>query len=162
MNYKKLNIIIKRNRYFIFLINEILIKIQDCKYFIRLDIIVIFNKLRMHSDNEDFIIFVISFKAYKYRVFSFKLTNDSAIYQQYINDILFKYLNNFYQTYLNDILIYSKIKKNHVKHIRLILQKLREVNLQMNILKCEFHVQKTKFLSLLMSIDELRMNLIKI
>ena len=32
----------------------------------------------------------------------------------------------------------------------------------MNILKCEFHVQKTKFLNLLMFIDELRMDPIKI
>ena len=58
VNYKKLNVIIKRNRYFILLINEILIKIQDCKYFTRLNIIITFNKLRMHSNNKNFIIFV--------------------------------------------------------------------------------------------------------
>ena len=80
MNYKKLNIIIKRNRYFIFLINEVLIKIQDCKYFIKLNIIVIFNKLRMHLNNEDFITFIIFLKAYKYRMVSFELTNNSIIY----------------------------------------------------------------------------------
>ena len=34
VDYKKLNVIIKRNRYFISLINEILIRIQNCKYFI--------------------------------------------------------------------------------------------------------------------------------
>ena len=34
VDYKKLNAIIKKNRYFISLINEILIKIQDCKYLI--------------------------------------------------------------------------------------------------------------------------------
>ena len=34
VDYKKLNAIIKRNRYFISLINEILIRIQDCKYLI--------------------------------------------------------------------------------------------------------------------------------
>ena len=50
----------------------------------------------MHLNNEDFIIFVISLKAYKYRMFLFELINDSVIYQQYINDILFEYLNDFY------------------------------------------------------------------
>ena len=50
----------------------------------------------MHSNNENFIIFVISFEIYKYRVLSFELTNESAIYQQYMNDILFEYLNDFY------------------------------------------------------------------
>ena len=80
VDYKKLNVIIKRNRYFILLINEVLVRIQDYKYLIRLNIIAVFNKLRMHSNNEDFIIFVISFKAYKYRVFSFELINGSVIY----------------------------------------------------------------------------------
>ena len=37
-----------------------------------------------------------------------------------MNDIFFEYLNDFCQAYLNDIFIYNKIKKNHVKHIRLI------------------------------------------
>ena len=81
VDYKKLNVIIKRNRYFIFLINEVLVKIQDCKYFTRLNIIAAFNKLRMYSNNKDFTTFIIFLKAYKYRVFSFELTNDSIIYQ---------------------------------------------------------------------------------
>ena len=80
VNYKKLNVIIKRNRYFISLINEVLTKIQDCKYFTRLNIIIAFNKLRMHSNNKNFITFVTSLKAYKYRILLFELINDSIIY----------------------------------------------------------------------------------
>ena len=129
VDYRKLNAIIKRNRYFISLINEILIRIQDCKYLIRLNIIIVFNKLRMHSNNENFIIFVISLEAYKYRMLSFELINKPITYQQYMNNILFEYLNDFYQAYLNNILIYNKRRKNHIKHIRLIFQKLREVGL---------------------------------
>ena len=121
INYRKLNVIIKRNRYFISLIDEILIKIQDCKYLTRLNIIITFNKLRMHSNNKDFITFVIFFKIYKYRMLLFELINGSVIYQQYINNIFFEYLNDFYQIYLNNILIYNKIRKDHIKHIRLIL-----------------------------------------
>ena len=80
IDYKKLNVIIKRNRYFVSLINEILAKIQGCKYLTRLNIIIVFNKLRIYSNNENFITFVIFFKIYKYRMLSFKLTNDSVIY----------------------------------------------------------------------------------
>ena len=96
VNYKKLNVIIKRNRYFISLIDEVLIRIQDCKYLTRLNIITAFNKLRMHLNNKIFITFVTFLETYKYRILLFELTNDSVTYQQYINDILFKYLNNFY------------------------------------------------------------------
>ena len=74
----------------------------------------------------------------------------------------FEYLNDFYQIYLNDILIYNRIKKDYIKYVRLVFQKLREIGLQMNIFKCEFHIQKTKFLDLLIFIDELRMNSAKI
>ena len=80
MNYKKLNAIIKRNRYFISLIDEILIKIQNCKYLTRLNIIIVFNKLLIHLNNENFITFVTFFKTYRYRILLFELINDSIIY----------------------------------------------------------------------------------
>ena len=45
VDYRKLNAIIKRNRYFISLINEVLARIQNYKYLTRLNIIIVFNKL---------------------------------------------------------------------------------------------------------------------
>ena len=80
INYQKLNIIIKRNRYSISLIDKVLIKIQRYKFLTRLDIIAIFNKLRIHLESEDFIIFVIFLEVYKYKVLLFDLINDLAIY----------------------------------------------------------------------------------
>ena len=80
VDYKKLNVIIKRNHYSILLINEVLIKIQDYKYLTRLNIIIVFNKFRIYSNNENFITFIIFFKTYKYRILSFELINDSIIY----------------------------------------------------------------------------------
>lgn len=162
VDYRKLNQITKRNRYPIPLIDEVLAQIQGCKYLTRLDIIAAFNKLRMHPDSEDFTTFITSLGAYKYRVLPFGLTNGPANYQQYMNDILFDYLNDFCQAYLDDILIYSKTKKEHIRHVRLVLQRLREAGLQVDILKCEFHVQETKFLGLLVSTDGLRMDPAKI
>ncbi len=79
-----------------------------------------------------------------------------------MNDVLFKYFHQFCQIYLNDIIIYSKILKKHKQHVQLILNKLRETDLQININKCKFHVQKTIFLELLMSIEKLKMNSRKI
>jgi len=57
-----------------------------------------------------------------------------------MNDVLFEYLNDFCQVYLNDVLIYSKTLKKYICHVRLILQKLINASLQINIKKCEFHV----------------------
>jgi len=113
VDYRKLNALIKRNRYSLSLIDETFARIQESKYLTRLKIIVAFNKLRMHSDNEDLTIFIIFFDLYKYHVMLFKLINESAFYQHYMNDMLFKYLHQFCQIYLNDIIIYSKILKKH-------------------------------------------------
>ena len=76
VDYRKFNVIIKRNDYFISLIDEILIKLIECKYITKLNIIAIFNKLRIHSKNENLITFICSLKVCKYYVFSFDLTND--------------------------------------------------------------------------------------
>jgi len=78
-----------------------------------LNIIIVFNKLHMHSSSEDLTIFITSFDFYKYHVMSFKLINDSTFYQHYMNDMLFDYLHQFCQIYLDDIIIYSKTLKKH-------------------------------------------------
>jgi len=62
INYRKLNALIKRNRYSLSLIDETFTRIQESKYLTRLNIIVAFNKLRMHLDNKDFTIFIILFE----------------------------------------------------------------------------------------------------
>ncbi len=116
----------------------------------------------MHSDNEDLTIFITFFNSYKYHVMLFELINESTFYQHYMNDVLFEYLHQFCQIYLDNIIIYSKILKKHKRHVRLILNRLWEANLQMNINKCEFHVQEIIFLKLLIFIEELKMNSRKI
>ncbi len=88
----------------------------------------------------------------------FKLINESAFFQHYINNVLFECLHKFFQTYLNDILIYSKTLKEHKTHVKEVLDKLREVDLQIDINKCEFKIQKISFLELLIFINDLRMN----
>ncbi len=82
----------------------------------------------------------------------------STWHDQFMNNMLFKYLYQFCQIYLDDIIIYSKILKKHKQHVQLILSRLQEADLQININKCKFHVQKIIFLKLLMSIEKLKMN----
>jgi len=88
VNYRKLNAIIKRNCYFLSLINEVINKIVDCKHLTWLNIISTFNKLWMHSDSKNYTIFIIALEAYKSKVLFFKLINNSVSFQQYMNDVL--------------------------------------------------------------------------
>ncbi len=113
----------------------------------------------MSSESENLITFVTFFNVYKYKVMLFELINELASFQHYINNVLFDCLHKFCQTYLNDILIYSKEHRTHVKEV---LNKLREVDLQINIDKCKFKIQKISFLELLIFINDLRMNFRKV
>ncbi len=89
---------------------------------------------------------------------SFELTNESFIFQNFMNDTFMNYLNEFVVAYLNDIIVYSNSKKEHIQHVRKILQRLREANIQADVDKCEFHIIETKFLDMIMNRDDIKMN----
>jgi hypothetical protein len=112
----------------------------------------------MSFKSENLTTFITFFNVYKYRVMLFELTNDLTFFQYYINDILFECFHKFCQTYLNDILIYNKILRKHKTHVKEVLDKLREVDLQIDIDKCEFKIQEISFLELLIFINDLQMN----
>jgi hypothetical protein len=50
------------------------------------------------------------------------------------------YLHDFTIAYLDDILIFSNDMEEHVRYIKMVLQKLRIAKLQVKLKKCEFHV----------------------
>ena len=80
VDYRKLNVIIKKNWYSISFIEETLVRVISYKYLIKLNIIAAFNKLHMHSDKKNLIIFVTFIKVYKYHILSFDFTNELASY----------------------------------------------------------------------------------
>ena len=118
VDYRRLNVIIKKDRYPLPLIDETLARIAGCKYITKFDIIAAFNKLRMHPESEELTTFITFMEAYKYRVMPFGLTNGPASYQHYINNTFLPFLNDFAQAYINDIIIYSKTRKEYVAHVR--------------------------------------------
>jgi hypothetical protein len=70
----------------------------------------------------------------------FGLINAPALYQNLINNIFRKYLDDFIIAYLNDILIYSKTKEKHIKHVIAVLKILKKADVKINNAKSIFHV----------------------
>ena len=52
---------------------------------------------------------------------SFGLVNAPPTFSQMMNFIFNPYTNDFILVYLDDILVFSKNKKDHAKHLRLVL-----------------------------------------
>ncbi len=130
---------------------------------IKIDIRHAFNRIRMHSKkDEDLTIFRMKYDIYKYLIMLFELINNSSTFQNFMNDTFMNYLNDFVMTYLNDIIVYSNTKKDHIQHVRKILQRLRETDIQIDVDKCESHITETKFLEMIIKRDEIKMNFKKI
>ncbi len=162
VNYWDLNAIIIKNQYSLSLISKTLNHLNQVKIFIKLDIIFTFNHLWIKEEDEAFIIFHTWFELFKYLIMFFNLCNELILFQKYINNTLYKHLNKFCIAYLNDILIYSNNELEHKIHVKLILWKLQEANLQMNIIKCKFHVTQVLYLKLIIIIEKIKMNSFKI
>jgi hypothetical protein len=69
----------------------------------------------------------------------FGLTNVHVVFQHMINDVFYGYLDDFVVCNINDILIFSKNMIKHDRHVRLVLEKFRKVNLYAKLEKCGFH-----------------------
>jgi len=64
--------------------------------------------------------------SYEYTVKSFRLNNAPTYFMYLMNSIFFEELDVFMIIFIDDILVYSKTEEDHVKHLRVVLQKLRE------------------------------------
>ncbi len=77
----------------------------------------------------------------------FGLANILAIFQSYINRALVGLINIYYIIYLDNILIYSTNPADHQRHIREILKRFRNFKLYLKLSRCEFSINRVKFLS---------------
>ena len=162
IDYRALNALTIKNRNVLFLIREILAKLYLAKYFSKFDIIVIFNEIRIREKNEKKTTFLTRYELFEYVIILFELCNALEIFQIFINDILREYLDDFCLNYLDDILIYNNIYENYIIYIFKVLERLIEVELFLNINKCEFFVQKIKYLDLIITIERVKINSQKI
>src|SRR5258706_9551396 len=143
-------------------IEESLNQIRGARYFTKIGLRRYFNQIRIQEGDEWRTAFRSHYGLFEFLVMPFGLTNAPATAQRFMNDTLREFLDQFCVVYIDDILIYSKNKKEHRKHVRRILAKLKEAGLYANAEKCEFNVEKTTFLGFIISADGIEMDPAKI
>jgi hypothetical protein len=92
----------------------------------------------------------------------FELTNSSITFQIYINKTMHSYLDLFVLMYINDLLMFFSFIEEHIEHVKLMLQRLRQFNFYFKFSKCSFHVFHVNFFDFRMSFDEIAMQTNKI
>jgi len=158
VDYRALNALTVKNQYPLPLIRETLDRLAKAKYFTKLDVIAAFNRIRMAEGDEYLTAFRTRYGLFEYNVMPFGLTGAPSTFQHYINDSLREYLDIFCTAYLDDVLIYSNSLSEHKDHVRKVLIRLRQAGLQIDIEKCEFHTQETRYLGLIISTEGIKMD----
>jgi hypothetical protein len=59
---------------------------------------------------------------YKYLVMSFGLANAPTHFMYLMNSVFIEELDKFVVVFIDDILVFSKSKKEHEEHLRIVLQ----------------------------------------
>lgn len=162
LDYRGLNALTIKSRYPIPLIQETLNRILGKEQFIKLDMIVVFNRIRVVVGDVWKTAFTTRYRQFECVVMPFGACNAPGTFQSYINDTLRDFLDNFCLAYLDDCLVFSYTRGEHIQYVRKVIQKLLDAGLQLDIEKCEFFVYETKYLGMIIGKHSVRIDLEKV
>jgi hypothetical protein len=146
VDYRALNAITRKDRYPLPLIQETLSKISKAQWFTKLDIIAAFNRIRMAPGHEHLTAFTTRYGLFEWLVTPFGLAGAPSTFQRYVNKVIEPFMD-IASAYVDDILIFSEGgPRKHQEHVRQVLRALQAAGLQLDIEKCEFAAQSTKYL----------------
>ncbi|GJU58534.1 putative reverse transcriptase domain-containing protein [Tanacetum coccineum] len=147
IDYRKLNKLTVKNRYPLPRIDDLFDQLQGSRVYSKIDLRSGYHQLRIRQEYIPKTTFRTCYGHYEFQVMLFGLTNAPAVFMDLMNRVCKPYLDRFVIVFIDDILIYSKSRKEHEGHLKLILKLLKEEELYAKFSKCEFWLSKVQFLS---------------
>ena len=131
-------------------IDELYAKLQGHKIFSTLDLRSGYYHIGLSDSAKPKTAFVISgMGKYEFNRVLFGLAQAPAHFQKLINEVLADY--NFTMGYLDDIIIFSKTEEEHLEHLEIIFNRIREAGLKLKLKKCSFFKKYIQYLRHLIS-----------
>ncbi|GJX33418.1 putative nucleotidyltransferase, ribonuclease H [Tanacetum coccineum] len=146
IDYRELNKLIIKNYYPLPRIDDLFNQLQGSQFFSKIDLRSGYHQLRVHEDDIPKTVFRTRYGHFEFTVMPFGLTNAPTIFMDLMNRVYRPYLDKFVIVFIDDILIYSKTQEEHVEHLRLVLELLKEEKLYAKFSKCEFWLREVQFL----------------
>jgi hypothetical protein len=153
VDYHLLNAVTIKNKYPLPRIDVLFDQLVGAKVFSKIDLRLGYHQIKIRSSDIPKTAFSTRYGLYEFLVMSFGLTNAPAYFLYLMNSVFMNELDKFVVVFIDDILIYSKNEAEHAKHLRIVLQRLRDHKLYAKFSKCEFWLDSVKFLGHTISMD---------
>ncbi|RVW15572.1 Retrovirus-related Pol polyprotein from transposon 17.6 [Vitis vinifera] len=153
IDYIELNKVTVRNRYPLPRIDDLFDQLQGPCVFSKIDLRSSYHQLRVRGEDVPKTTFQTRYGHYEFLVMPFGLTNAPTAFMDLMNRVFEPYLDQFVVVFIDDILVYSKSREEHERHLSIVLQTLRDKRLYAKLKKCEFWLNKVSFLGHVVSKD---------
>jgi len=146
VDYRALNAITIKNKYPLPRIDELFDRLQGAKYFSKIDLRSGYWQIKVWPEDVPKTAFRTRYGSFEWLVLPMGLTNAPATFMHLMNQIFQAYLDEFVIVFLDDVLIYSRTLADHRRHVRQVLDVLRQHQLYAKESKCEFFRDHVEFL----------------
>jgi hypothetical protein len=162
-DYRALNLITRKNKYLLPLIDDLIHCLSGAKYFMKPDVRWGYNNVRIREGDEWKAVFCMNCGLFEPLVMYFRLTNSPAMFQMMMNKIFHDLvLQGVVCVYIDDILIFTKTLEEHRRISQLVLEWLREHKLYLRHNKCKFEKEKIEYLGVVISHNHVEMDPVKV
>jgi hypothetical protein len=160
--YRALNEVTIKNKYPLPRIEDLFDQLRGASVFSKIDLRSGYHQLRIRPSDIPKTAFITKYGLYEFTVMSFGLTNAPGFFMNLMNSVFMDYIDKFVVVFIDDILIYSQREEEHVDHLRMVLQRLREHQLYAKLSKCEFWIDEVLFLGHIINKEGLTVDLKKV
>ncbi|GBG92982.1 hypothetical protein CBR_g58030 [Chara braunii] len=162
IDYRSLNRYTVKNSYPMPRSDELFDGLAGNRFFTKIDLRSGYHQIRVAAADQPKTGFRSRFGHYEFTVMSFGLTIAPATFQRAMNDIFMDILEQYVLVYLDDILVYSCTLEEHIRHLRVVLDRLHKHRFYAKLSKCCFAQHKVDFLGHYVSDQGLHMDYAKI
>nr|GEV19059.1 putative reverse transcriptase domain-containing protein [Tanacetum cinerariifolium] len=126
IDYRELNKLTVKNRYPLIRISDLFDQLQGSNIYSKIDLRSSYHQLRVREQDIPKTAFRTRYRHYEFQVMPFGLPNATMVFMDLMNRVCKPYLDKFVIIFIDDILIYSKDKKEHEEHLKVILELLKK------------------------------------